>query len=114
VLWRFLDVEDRETGETKQIPFLRHYHVFNVEQCEGIDYAKLTGQSPRKSDPIESAERIVDRGPNLYWIKKRQTPDLSKRDPAPRLPFTKCAERRLSPPVEYLIDARWGINKPTM
>src|SRR5258707_11841438 len=64
VFWKFLDVEDRETEETKQIPFLRHYYVFNVEQCEGIDYAKLAEQAERISDPIESAERIVAGMPN--------------------------------------------------
>ena len=64
VFWKFLDVEDRETGETKQIPFLRHYHCFNVEQTEGIDYARLTEKPERTSDPIESAERIIDGMPN--------------------------------------------------
>ena len=38
VFWKFIDVEDKETGETKQIPFLRHFSVFNVEQCDGIKY----------------------------------------------------------------------------
>lgn len=64
VFWKFLDVEDKDTGETKQIPFLRHYHVFDVEQTEGIDYAKLAELAPRISNPIESAERIVAGMPN--------------------------------------------------
>ena len=74
VFWKFLDVEDRETGETKQIPFLRHYHVFNVEQCEGIDYVKLAEQAERTSDPIESAEAIIAGMPNPPRLVIDQTP----------------------------------------
>jgi antirestriction protein ArdC len=64
VFWRLLDVEDKETGETKQIPFLRHYYVFNVEQCEGIDFAKFAESVERISDPVAAAEAIVDHMPN--------------------------------------------------
>src|ERR1700676_4718076 len=65
VFWKFLSVEDKDArpGEISSkscgIPFLRHYSVFNVEQCEGIDYAKLAEQAPRESDPLDQAEAIV-------------------------------------------------------
>ena len=36
VFWKWLDQEDEETGETKQVPFLRYYNVFHVDQCENI------------------------------------------------------------------------------
>jgi antirestriction protein ArdC len=74
VFWKLMDVEDKETGESKQIPFLRHYHVFNVEQCEGIDYAKLGEQVERISDPIESAEAIVAGMPNPPRLVIDKTP----------------------------------------
>jgi antirestriction protein ArdC len=74
VFWKFLDVEDKDTGETKQIPFLRHYSVFNVQQCEGIDYTKLIESVERISDPIESAERIIDRMPNRPRLVIDHTP----------------------------------------
>ncbi len=74
VFWKFLDVEDKETGEHKEIPFLRHYYVFNVEQCGGIDFAKWGEGVKRISDPIESAERIVDHMPNRPRIVIDQTP----------------------------------------
>jgi antirestriction protein ArdC len=60
VFWKFLDVEDKDAqpGETsskqKQIPFLRHYSLFNAEQTEGIDYVKIAKQEPRLTDPIEA------------------------------------------------------------
>lgn len=36
VFWKRLKVEEKETGETENIPLLRFYHVFNVGQCEGL------------------------------------------------------------------------------
>src|SRR3981081_4344055 len=74
VFWKFLDVEDKETGETKQIPFLRHYSVFNAQQCEGIDCAKLIELVERISDPIVSAEAIVDHMPNRPRLAIDHTP----------------------------------------
>jgi antirestriction protein ArdC len=80
VFWKFLTYEDtnKQPGEfshkEKQVPMLRHYHVFNVEQCEGIDYAKLAEQTPRESNPIESAEAIVATMPNLPRLVIDGTP----------------------------------------
>jgi antirestriction protein ArdC len=70
IFWKFLSVDDKDAqpGETssksREIPFLRHYSVFNAEQCEGINYAKLDEQSPRESDPIGQVEAIVAGMPN--------------------------------------------------
>jgi antirestriction protein ArdC len=65
VFWKFLEVEDKETGEKKEIPFLKYSHVFNVEQCGGVN-VPTTGEhgAPRKSDPIKEAETIIDNMPN--------------------------------------------------
>lgn len=46
VFWKWLEVEDKEAGETKEIPFLRYYNVFNVEQTEGVNYLKERSCSP--------------------------------------------------------------------
>src|SRR5437899_2587629 len=74
VFWKFLDVEDKEMGDHKEIPFLRHYSLFNVQQCEGIDYTKLIELVERISNPIESAERIVEGMPNRPRLVIDQTP----------------------------------------
>jgi antirestriction protein ArdC len=74
VFWKFLDIEDKETGDTKQIPFLRYYHVFNVQQCEGIDYSKLLEPVERISDPIAEAEAIVNHMPNRPRLVIDKTP----------------------------------------
>lgn len=36
VFWKQMKIEDTETEESKNIPLLRLYHVFNVAQCEGL------------------------------------------------------------------------------
>jgi antirestriction protein ArdC len=70
VFWKWLDVEDEETHETKRIPFLRYYSVFNVAQCENIPApTQETILSPEPS-PIEAAEEIVANMPHRPEIKK--------------------------------------------
>lgn len=62
VFWKQLTKTDPETDESVQIPLLRHYNVFNAEQCDGItppDAEQLEQHMP----PLErnsAAEEIVD------------------------------------------------------
>jgi antirestriction protein ArdC len=46
-----LSVEDKDSGELKEIPFCKHYTVFNVSQCENL---------PEKlHEPIQVADNPV-------------------------------------------------------
>ena len=36
VFWKPMKVKDKESGEDREIPFLRLYHIFNVTQCQGL------------------------------------------------------------------------------
>lgn len=64
--WKWLEVaEEGKDGqkESKTIPFLRHYYVFNVEQCEGLE-GKIPAydggtDAERDHRPIKIAERIL-------------------------------------------------------
>ena len=58
VFWKWIDKEDEETGEVKQIPFLRYYNVFHVDQCEGIK-ARFAAQLPHSADADATAEAII-------------------------------------------------------
>lgn len=50
VFWKFQDVQDKETGETKKVPFARAYTVFNVAQCAEIGETKA-GEIPNSVEP---------------------------------------------------------------
>lgn len=58
VFWKFLDQKDEETGEVKQIPFLRYYNVFHIDQCEGVA-AKYAQPLPESADADQTAETII-------------------------------------------------------
>ena len=57
VFWKWIEQED-EDGEKKEIPFLRYYNVFHIDQCEGLN-AKHMPQMPDCVDAHEKAENII-------------------------------------------------------
>ena len=58
VFWNWHDVEDPESGEIRELPFLKHYTVFNVAQCDGIKSPQIEPPA-KKVDPIGPCESIV-------------------------------------------------------
>ena len=56
VFWRWIEKEDEETGEITQVPFLKYYNVFHIDQCEGIR-AKHSAmvEHPAKADAVADA-----------------------------------------------------------
>jgi len=60
VFWKRIEQEDEETGEKKEVPFLRYYNVFHVDQCEGIT-AKHTTEAafPDRAESLETAQEII-------------------------------------------------------
>jgi len=58
VFWKFIDQEDEETHEKKQVPFLRYYSVFHIDQCEGIK-AKHTKILQQHEQPDVTADEII-------------------------------------------------------
>ena len=58
VFWKFLQKEDEETGEVKEIPFLRYYNVFHIDQCEGLK-AKHSKPLPQSAEADQKAESII-------------------------------------------------------
>jgi antirestriction protein ArdC len=60
VFWNWVDskTEKDATGKPKKIPFLKYYTVFNVEQCEGIEWKPETIEGA-DFNPISEAESIV-------------------------------------------------------
>lgn len=68
VFWSVKEIADRETGDDKNIPILRYYRVFNIEDVEGIE-APAIEEITREFSPIEEAQRIVDGMPQRPDIK---------------------------------------------
>jgi antirestriction protein ArdC len=58
VFWKFLPVIDEDTQEEKQVPFLKYYHVFHLDQCEGIA-ARHIHPMPNTANADETAESII-------------------------------------------------------
>lgn len=71
VFWKWLEFE-KETkdgeNETKKIPMIQYYRVFNAEQTEGIEFPEIKG-SDLQFNPIETAEGVIESMPNCPSIK---------------------------------------------
>jgi len=55
VFWKWIEQEDEETGEKKEVPFLRYFNVFHIDQCEGLT-AKHTQELPGTANADQTAE----------------------------------------------------------
>ena len=58
VFWKWIEQEDEETGEKKEVPFLRYYNVFHINQCENVPvkHPQMT-KNPHITD--KTAETII-------------------------------------------------------
>ena len=65
--WKFLESKD-DDGRKRQIPLLRYYRVFNVEQFDGLKLPKRATEEPREFEPIEAAKAIVEKYPKAPQI----------------------------------------------
>lgn len=71
VYWNWKKMEDPVTQDTKKIPFSKYYTVFNVTQCENIEYPTPTPQS-NKISPIQTCENIVSEMPDPPMIENHR------------------------------------------
>jgi len=58
VFWKWIEEKDPDTEEVKQIPFLRYFNVFHIDQCEGLT-AKHTQELPNTVAADRAAEAII-------------------------------------------------------
>jgi len=65
VFWKMLPTIDKETGKAKNIPLLRYYNVFSLDQTNGLDVAEITkkyaGVSETPAERIAHCEEILHR-----------------------------------------------------
>ena len=48
VFWKFITMKDEDTEEEKEVPFLKYFNVFHIDQCEGIS-AKYAQPMPNSA-----------------------------------------------------------------
>lgn len=64
IFWKQYATQDKESGKDITVPVLRHYTVFNTEQCEGIEAPSPATPEEDTGEqaftPIEAAAAIVD------------------------------------------------------
>ena len=68
IFWKWFEIDDKETDEKKQVPLLRYYTVFNLDQCEGIKLPDAEKPETREFNPIDQAEAIISGMPNKPTI----------------------------------------------
>ncbi|QDV81246.1 ArdC family protein [Planctomycetes bacterium TBK1r] len=59
--WKLYATKDKTTGEPVEVPVLKHYTAFNVEQIDGIQVPDAPKDDPDAIpfEPLAEAERIV-------------------------------------------------------
>jgi antirestriction protein ArdC len=63
VYWHWFEKKGA-LGQEERIPVLKYYTVFNVEQCDGVEYPKPEQVPVNDGGSIEAAERILNNMPN--------------------------------------------------
>ena len=58
VFWKWIEEKYPDTEEVKQIPFLRYFNVFHIDQCEGLT-AKHAQELPNTVAADQTAEAII-------------------------------------------------------
>ena len=62
VFWNFTDSKEKKNknGDPLKVAFARYYTVFNVEQCEGLNYTPENVEIVNENEKIEAAEEIIN------------------------------------------------------
>lgn len=68
IFWSFIEKEGKNPGTTENIPFIRYYTVFNVEQCEGLEVPPLNSRAINTNESLEACESIVRAMPKAPTI----------------------------------------------
>ncbi len=90
VFWKPYETTDKQTGEKVTIPVLRHFSVFNAEQCDGIQVPDAPAFEPLAFSPIDECERLVSGyeggpviehgGSQAYYLPKADRVHIAQRD----------------------------------
>lgn len=57
VFWKWLKVKDKDDETEKEIPFLKYFNVFHLDQCEGIEGKHIKGD---EGEPLPASPADID------------------------------------------------------
>jgi len=64
IFWKRYQTKDRDTGEMKDVPVLRYFSVFNLDQIDGIEAPDTPELVSHVFEQIFAAQKIIDEMPN--------------------------------------------------
>lgn len=97
--WKRLELDDTTKASGKRfVPMLRYYNVFNVEQCDGIEYPKPAAVQVSDFEAITAAESIVEAMPGRPQVTHNEARAYYQRS-ADRVNMPK--RETFSKPAEY-------------
>ena len=121
VFWKLLEKKDAETGEKKEIPVLRYYRVFNLEQASGIQGPEPEDQDQQEFTPIEQCELVLHNMPNPPRIQhKRQAAWYRPDEDLVNIPKPESFETPASyyavifHELSHASGAKHRLNRPTL
>lgn len=87
------DGEEQQTTVTRfyDVPVLRYYHVFHVDDCEGIE-SKLDSKPAQGLQPVEAAEAIVK-----AYVGREDGLTFYCDEPSNRAYYDSCADTVVVP-----------------
>ena len=72
IFWKWLEKENKKTGEKEKVPILRYYNVFNIDQCSDIPKEKLPPVIERNNNPLDTCEKIITEMPKRPDIRFKE------------------------------------------
>lgn len=74
IFWKWIEVENKKSEEKEQIPLLRYYTVFNLDQTENIESSEIkpTENASLENASIEDAQTIIENMPNRPHINHNE------------------------------------------
>ncbi len=64
IFWKRYETEDRVTGEKKDVPVLRYYTVFNLDQIDGLEAPDAPVEINTEFEPIAASQAIIEDMPD--------------------------------------------------
>lgn len=86
VYWRLLEHINAASGEITEVPLMRYYCVFNLEQCTGIPEDRVPRLEQNEFNPIQACEEVLENMPNKPGFVGAQEAYYNRKDDVVGMP----------------------------